>query len=81
MQPQEMFNRAVTAASVAEASGFEKTALAFLELALGIYGRIDSPERRMFPDGIPEVLGERQVVDTPTCNSCEIAPVLNGLFT
>ena len=61
MQPRDLFNKAVTAALVAEASGFEKTALAFNELALGIYNHMDSAERNMVPDGVAQGMDDREL--------------------
>lgn len=51
MYPRDLFNRALTAASVAQANGFNETSLAFQELALSIYYRMSSAERRLVPDG------------------------------
>ncbi len=37
MHPREMFNRAMVAATVAEAEGFMATSKAFLDMAFAIY--------------------------------------------
>ena len=59
MLARDLFARATTAASIALASGFEETSLAFQELALAIYGEMSSEERRSMIDGEDNVSPER----------------------